>query len=48
MLGVVGRVTGDGGPYPMYARHGRDFMGCKSPVLVWDSKEINIPNGHSD
>jgi hypothetical protein len=24
----------------MYARHGRDFMGCKSPVRDWESEGV--------
>src|SRR5262249_61545351 len=32
MLGGVGRAVSDDRPYPMYARHGRELMGWKSPV----------------
>jgi len=29
MSGGVGRAASDGRPYPMYARHGHKFMGCR-------------------
>ena len=32
MSGGVGRAISDDGPYPMYARHGHEFVGLKSPV----------------
>ena len=31
-------------PIPMYARHGRELVGCKSPVRKRESKEGSIPN----
>ena len=29
-------------PIPMYAQHGRELMGCKSPVCTGNSKEANF------
>ena len=36
MLGGVAGVRSNAAPMPMYARHGRELMGCKSPVLKWE------------
>ena len=33
MLGGVGGVRSNAAPIPMYAQHGRDLVGCKSPVF---------------
>jgi hypothetical protein len=38
MYGGVGAGRGNPPGYPMYARHGRDFVGCKSPVRDWESQ----------
>jgi hypothetical protein len=46
MLGGVGGVRSNAAPIPMYAQHGRDLVGWKSPVFssgtFW---EATIPNG---
>ncbi len=32
------RPIGNSGAFFWYARHGREFMGCKSPVRDWESQ----------
>ena len=51
MLGVVGGVPGNRAPIPMYAQHGREFVGCgtressQSPVFSSDFLTgVRIPN----
>ena len=38
MSGGVGGVRSNAAPIPMYAQHGRELMGCKSPVRNWESE----------
>ena len=44
MLGGVGGAPGNRAPIPMYARHGRELMGCKSPVRKRELNGGMIPN----
>jgi len=45
MLGGVGAGEGDLPGYPMYARHGRELMGWKSPVggsPSWSNHDMRL------